>query len=69
MKAKRRKPPVPGMEEVPYLPGRWMDFSNPGKIAIREADGTLVADNVYITEEDAEKLKQKVLEMLLATRH
>ena len=57
------------MQEIPYRPGRWMDFSNPGKIAIREADGTLVADNVYITQEDAEKLKQKVLEMIAAKRH
>ena len=52
------------MEKVPFLPGRWIDFSDPKHICVREADGTFVAGPLYVTEEDAEYLKRKVSEMV-----
>ena len=56
--------PKAKMVQVPYLPGRWIDFSDLKNICIREADGTFVGGPLYITEEDAEKLTRKVKDMV-----
>ena len=56
--------PKAKMVEVPYLPGRWIDFSDMENICIREADGTFVAGDLHIAEEDVEKLKRKVKDMV-----
>jgi hypothetical protein len=51
-------PKAAKMEMIPFLPGRWIDFSDPDNICVREADGTFVGGPLYITEEDAAKLKR-----------
>lgn len=48
------------MEEVRYLPGQWIDFLADNLCVIREADGTLVAGDLYVTKEDAEKVRRKI---------
>jgi hypothetical protein len=52
------------MEPVPFLPGRWLDFSDLNNICIREADGTIVATDLHVTKKDAEKLKRKYRAMM-----
>jgi hypothetical protein len=50
---------VKKLREIKWGPGRWIDFDYPGG-AIRERDGTIVATNLMISEEDAEMLKAKI---------
>jgi hypothetical protein len=59
--------PKTKMVKVPYLPGRWIDFSDLKNICIREADGTFVAGDLHIAEEDVEKLVRKVKDMVKDT--
>jgi hypothetical protein len=56
--------PKAKMVKIPFLPGRWIDFSDPEHVCVREADGTFVAGDMYISEEDVEKLKRKVKDMV-----
>jgi hypothetical protein len=56
--------PKEKMVEIPYLPGRWIDFSDLENICIREADGTFVAGDLHISEKDVEHLKRKVRNMV-----
>jgi hypothetical protein len=47
------------LREIKWEAGRWIDFDYPG-YAIREEDGTIVATNLMISEEDAKMLKAKI---------
>jgi hypothetical protein len=51
--------PKAKMERIPFLPGRWIDFSDREHICIREADGTLVASDLYIEQKDFDKIVRK----------
>jgi hypothetical protein len=52
-----------GFKEIPWKPGRWIDFSDLKNIVIRDENYNVVATDLHITEEDFEKLKQKLTEM------